>query len=169
MGPCSDGWLPSARRLPACQEGVNITALHCIRNGKDRQPLQPLHCKYSMQDTSCSHSLTGMNLRILLPAGLEARNELTQLSQPSRRQPPQLPEAVSMETSPNQETKHDAIKYVTHYDLPPSEITKTAKAKHSAPAFPAHCRSPFGLHGNFGLTKSCRTGAPWHRVINLRS
>lgn len=135
--------------------------------GRIRQPLRPLSYNYSMWDTSCSHSLTGMNFRVLLPAGLEASGELTQLIQPSRRQPHQPPEATRTETSPNQETKHDAIKYITHCNLPPLEITATAKAFCSC--LSCSCRSPFGLHGNFGLTKSCRTGAPWHRVIILRS
>lgn len=62
------------------------------------------------------------------------------------------------ETSSNQKNKYNAIKYVTYYDLPPLEITKTAKPKYSTPAFPAHAEVPLGFMEILDSQKAAEQG-----------
>lgn len=59
---------------------------------------------------------------------------------------PSAPQRTRTQRPPQiRKNKYDAIKYVTYYDLPPPEITKTAKPEYSAPVSPPYAEVPLGF------------------------
>lgn len=59
---------------------------------------------------------------------------------------PSAPQRTRTQRPPQiRKNKYDAIKYVTYYDLPLAEITKTAKPEYSTPVFPSYAEVPLGF------------------------